>query len=83
MRYIPILEKLKCGRNVYISDSSIHIIWPGFENLHIYGNMTSGNSGTLIPETTCTEIKWEAFQIHTPEPHFGSAELESSAVNSR
>lgn len=55
MNYIPILEKIKCGRNVHFNDSDIPIIWVGFENLHIYRNMTSGNSGTIIQETTCRE----------------------------
>lgn len=44
MSYIPILEKIKCGRNVHFNDRDIPIIWVGFENLHIYRNMTSGNS---------------------------------------
>ena len=36
--------------------STIHIVWPGFENLHIYRNVNCGDLGTIIPETTCSEI---------------------------
>lgn len=85
VRYIPIPETLKCGGNVHNNEkySTIHIFWPGFENLHIYRNMSCVNLGTIIPETTCSEINWEAYQIHITGPHFGSADLESSAADSR
>lgn len=50
---------------------------------HICRNMTSGNSGTIISETTCDEINQETYQIRIPGPYFGSMELESLTVDSR
>lgn len=62
---------------IIMNYSTIHIFWLGFENQHIYKNMSSGNLGTVFPEITGSDINWEAYQICIPGPHLEPTESGS------